>query len=53
MNEKALKILEFHKITEMLSACATSAPGRLLCDTLAPSTDLAEIRAAQAETTDA
>lgn len=53
MNTKALRILEYEKITELLSACATSAPGRALCASLLPSTDIAEITAAQRETSDA
>lgn len=53
MNEKALKTLEFHKIIEMLSDCATSAPGRALCQSLTPSADLSLIQDAQRETTDA
>jgi len=53
MNSKALKILEFDKITGMLSDRATSAPGRILCSCLVPSANADEIRTAQQETTDA
>ena len=53
MNEKVLKTLEYHKIIHMLTECATSAPGRELCQQLAPSTDLSEIQLAQQQTGDA
>lgn len=53
MNEKVLKTLEYHKIIQMLTECATSAPGRELCGQLAPSTDLQEIELAQKQTGDA
>ena len=32
MNEKSLRILEYNKIIEMLSAKAHSEAGKLLCD---------------------
>jgi len=53
MNEKVLHTLEYYKIIDMLSECATSAPGRALCRALLPSCDLSEIRFSQQETTDA
>lgn len=53
MNEKALHTLEYHKIIDMLSECATTASGRELCRALKPSTDLAEIQLAQQQTSDA
>lgn len=53
MNEKVLKTLEYDKITAMLEAEASSAPGRALCRDLRPATDLEEILKAQRETTDA
>ena len=53
MNDKALKTLEYHKIIEMLADCATSAPGRAVCASLLPSSDISEIRDSQRETTDA
>ena len=53
MNEKVLKTLEYHKIIQMLAECATSAPGRELCQALEPSTDLAGIELAQKQTGDA
>ena len=53
MNEKALRILEFPKITERLESCANSGPGKALCRSLLPSDDLDEICRLQQETTDA
>lgn len=53
MNEKALRILEYNKITEKLTDCATSPMGRELCRKLLPSTDLGEICQGQTETSDA
>lgn len=53
MNQKALKILEYEKIISQLTEYAASAPGKLLCRSLVPSTDLNEILQAQTETTDA
>lgn len=50
MNEKANKILEFHKIIDMLEAKADSVPGKRLCRGLHPSADLREIESAQADT---
>lgn len=53
MNEKCLKVLEYHKIIEMLAEHATSAPGRLMCQQLRPSVLYATIEKAQIETSDA
>ena len=53
MNPKALNTLEYHKIIAQLTEYAASAPGKLLCRALEPSSDLYEIRQAQAETSDA
>ena len=53
MNEKALKVLEYHKIIQKLTDLAGSQPGKTLCRNLIPSTDLSEIRRMQKETSDA
>lgn len=53
MNKKGLQILEYHKIISMLADKASSEPGKALCNALLPSTNLAEIEDAQAETADA
>ena len=53
MNEKVLNTLEYHKIIQMLAEHADSEPGRKVCTSLRPSTDLNEIRKAQDETSDA
>ncbi len=53
MNEKVLNTLEYHKIIQMLAEHADSEPGRRVCTSLRPSTDLNEIRKAQDETADA
>ncbi|MCR5717211.1 MAG: endonuclease MutS2 [Lachnospiraceae bacterium] len=53
MNEKSLRVLEFHKIIDMLTARATCAPGRALCEKLRPSVVLTTIEQAQHETADA
>ena len=50
MNEKALHILEFDKITDLLTSRATSEAGRELCRSLTPMTDTGAIDAAQTET---
>ncbi len=50
MNEKVLRICEFHKITARLEEHATSAPGKKLCRELLPYTDLVDITRAQGET---
>ena len=53
MNEKALKVLEYHKIIQKLTDFAGSQPGKALCRELVPSSDLSEIRRMQRETSDA
>ncbi len=53
MNQKALKTLEYDKIISQLTEYAASAPGKLLCKNLLPSSDIEEIRQAQTETTEA
>ena len=53
MNEKALRILEYDKIINMLTEKATSAPGKELCKILKPMTDLLKIEEAQKQTADA
>lgn len=53
MNEKALRILEYPKIIERLTDCATSPLGRALCQKLTPTSDLSEICRLQMETSDA
>ena len=40
MNEKALRILEYHKIIEQLENCATSPLGKALSKKLTPVSDL-------------
>ena len=53
MNEKVLKTLEYDKIIDKLTACATSSQGKALCAALTPSSDLARICQLQMETSDA
>lgn len=53
MNEKALKTLEYNKITEQLADLAASSLGKELCKSLLPMDSLGEIEAAQKETSDA
>lgn len=53
MNEKVLRVLEYHKIIARLTEKATSEPGRKLAAALLPMTDLNEIQAAQTQTADA
>ncbi len=50
MNEKALHILEFDKITERLESHATSLPGKEVCRKAAPLSDLMKINQLQDET---
>ena len=50
MNEKVLRITEFHRITERLSEYASSAPGKKLCLALTPMHILYDIEQAQSET---
>lgn len=53
MNEKSLKVLEFHKMIELLAVHATSEPGRRMCLALRPSVIRSTIEQAQQETEDA
>lgn len=53
MNEKALRVLEYHKIIAMLTERASTPLGKDLCAQLTPSSDPDEIRRSQQETTDA
>ena len=53
MNEKVLNTLEYNKIIQTLADFADSQPGKAVCSALKPSTDLEEIRKAQAQTRDA
>ncbi len=53
MNKKVLHTLEYDKIIGKLAEKADSEPGRLLCGSLVPFTDISEIRKAQTETADA
>ncbi len=53
MNEKALRTLEYTKIIEWLTELAGSSIGKELCRNLKPSSNLAEIEAAQKQTSDA
>ena len=53
MNQKALKILEYHKIINMLLQYASSPMGQEICRQLTPSDDLNTIRDMQRQTHDA
>lgn len=53
MNEKVLRVLEYHKIIARLTEKASSEPGKKLASALLPMTDLDEIQAAQTQTADA
>ncbi len=53
MNEKVLRVLEYHKIISQLTEKATSEPGKKLAAALLPMTDLDEIQKAQTQTADA
>ena len=53
MNQKALKILEYDKIIDLLIAKASCELGREQCRQLVPMHDLEEIRTAQKQTADA
>ncbi len=50
MNAKVLRVLEYDKVIRMLEDKASSAPGRELCRSLTPMTDLNDIEAAHEET---
>lgn len=53
MNEKVLRVLEYHKIIDQLTEKASSEPGKKLAAALLPMTDTEEIRRAQTQTADA
>ncbi|MDE6603703.1 MAG: endonuclease MutS2 [Lachnospiraceae bacterium] len=53
MNNKVLRVLEYHKIIDRLTEKASSEPGKRLAAALVPMTDLEEIRTAQTQTADA
>ncbi len=53
MNDKALRILEYHKIINLLVEKASSAPGKERCQNLKPMADIREIEEAQQQTADA
>ncbi len=53
MNNRVLRILEYHKIIDMLVDKASSAPGKELCQKLTPMTDIGKIEEAQQQTADA
>ncbi len=53
MNQKALKVLEYDKIIELLTEKATCDMGRTRCQELVPMHDLEEVRLAQRQTADA
>lgn len=53
MNERALRVLEFHKILEMLSAYALSETGKEKCRALVPCRSLADVNRALNETEEA
>jgi DNA mismatch repair protein MutS2 len=53
LNDKALRILEYNKIINMLVDKASSEPGKELCRKLVPMTDINEIETAQQQTADA
>lgn len=52
MNDKSLRVLEFHKIIELLGEHATSEPGRKMCLALRPSVVRSTIELSQQETED-
>lgn len=53
MNEKALKVLEYHKIIEMLNNETESSLGKMLVEALQPSGDLEEVQVRLDETDEA
>ena len=53
MNERTLKVLEFHKIKEMLQEQAATPVGRKLAEKLIPHTDFDNVQTLQAETDEA
>lgn len=53
MNERALRVLEYHKIVELLIGKASSTPGKNLCAALEPSSEFEVVKAWQDETEEA
>jgi len=53
MNEKALRVLEYNKVMEMLENKASSSLGKAICLSLKPSSTYDEVIAWQKETTEA
>lgn len=53
MNSKAINILEYNKIITKLVACASSEPGKIMCQNLTPMTVPDTINQALKETSDA
>lgn len=53
MNQKAIRVLEFHKITQQLSALAVNESAKTLCEQLVPSNDYDAISHALSETDEA
>ena len=53
MNERALRVLEFTKIRDMLAGYALSDPGKEKCRALTPLSDFAEVNKALDETEEA
>ncbi len=53
MNEKALRVLEYNKIIDMLESKATSALGKNMCQILKPSSNVDEVKNWQKETSEA
>ena len=52
MDERSIRVLEFHKIKERLKALTATNLGKELADSLRPVTDLYEVRRRQKETTE-
>ena len=53
MRERNLRVLEFHKIRDMLAALAISDMGRERVQALEPSSDPTEVRGLQQQTEEA
>lgn len=53
MNERALRVLEYHTVLGMLKEHATSQLGKSLCEALRPESNVEEIRSRQQETAEA